>query len=344
LQELLVPPPSLARTFFEQITQTPDPVAFLRGLVNSDPPTVETDWLDFKTEDPDPKKRDRKIRETWSEAIGGFANNQGGVLVWGIDARPTNIRGVQVDAAKAEKPMTEPVALKSRLAELQRQATDPPLLNVEVRAYGLADDPGKGFVVCYVPEGAFKPYRSEQASQQWYIRAGDNFVVMSRSMLQAMFYPRSRAVFRVKAEMSLEFLDEGRRTVMTLKVWVTNQGTATAKDITLRLHDNLTPYRGEWTRSLGWELLGEVFWRQFSMHPGVSASEPVILVWTVPAAPLLSNQWSPIVPGCQGPEFQVTVYAEDQQPQDFEVKFGMDELVRERQITIEVPPREPSQE
>ncbi|HJT76274.1 MAG TPA: RNA-binding domain-containing protein, partial [Gemmataceae bacterium] len=83
----MTPSPSLARGFFEQITQSRDPVAAVRDLINSSPPTAETDWLDFKTEHLDPKQRDRKTRETWSEALGGFANNQGGVLIWGVDAR-----------------------------------------------------------------------------------------------------------------------------------------------------------------------------------------------------------------------------------------------------------------
>jgi hypothetical protein len=72
-----------------------------------------------------------------------------------------------------------PQALKSRLIEFQRGAVDPPLANVEIEAFPLPDNPSKGFVVCYTPEGPFKPYRSEQAGQRWFLRAGDSTQVMT---------------------------------------------------------------------------------------------------------------------------------------------------------------------
>src|SRR5262245_4101274 len=111
-----MPPPSLARDFFDGIVNSTDPVAAIQGLVSPDPAKTkaETDWLDFKTEDPDPRRRDTQIKKTWSEALSGFANNQGGVLVWGIEAKKTNIGGVEIDAACGEKPMTDPLTLRSR--------------------------------------------------------------------------------------------------------------------------------------------------------------------------------------------------------------------------------------
>src|SRR5438876_253313 len=147
--------PSLARQFFEGIVTAADPVAAIRALVNSDPPTFETDWLDFKTEHADAKQRDKKNREVWYEALSGFANSGGGVLIWGIDARKMKMPGREVDAACEEKPVTEPFALKSRLIELQRGATDPPLGGVEFAAYELPKAPGTGFVVCFMRGGQF---------------------------------------------------------------------------------------------------------------------------------------------------------------------------------------------
>jgi hypothetical protein len=147
-----VPTPSLARDFFDRIVNSADPVGAIQGLISTDPAktTAETDWLDFKTEDPDPKRRETQIKKTWSEALAGFANNHGGLLVWGIEAKKTKIGGIEMDAACGEKPMTDPLALRSRLVELQRGATDPPLGNVEVKAYEIPSSPGKGFVVCYM--------------------------------------------------------------------------------------------------------------------------------------------------------------------------------------------------
>lgn len=125
-------PPSLARNFFERITKAGDPVAAIRSLINLTQPTFENDWLDFKREHPDPNQRDPK--RIWSEALGGFSNNQGGVLIWGIDARKTRVGGVEIDAAFGECLMNNPQGVKSRLIELQRDATNPPTTNVEIEA------------------------------------------------------------------------------------------------------------------------------------------------------------------------------------------------------------------
>ena len=69
-----MPPPTMARNFFDQIRTAADPVAFIRGLVNSTRPTYETDWLDFKQQ-PNTNLKDSKWWDMWIEALAGFANN-----------------------------------------------------------------------------------------------------------------------------------------------------------------------------------------------------------------------------------------------------------------------------
>lgn len=70
---------SAARQFFDDVFTQEDPFAYLAAFVGSDPPTFETEWLDFKGHDEGDPLR------IWSEAVSGFANTAGGVLVWGLD-------------------------------------------------------------------------------------------------------------------------------------------------------------------------------------------------------------------------------------------------------------------
>jgi hypothetical protein len=63
--------------------------------------------------------------------------------------------------------------------------------------------------------------------------------------------------------------------------------------------------------------------------------------WTVPATTLHSDRGNRPVPSGHDPEFRFTVFAENQEPQYFLARFGMDELVRERVVQIEASPREP---
>jgi hypothetical protein len=334
-----MPPPSLARQFFDSIVQAADPVAAIRSLFNTSSPTFETDWLDFKTEHTDPKQRDRHVKETWSQALGGFANNQGGVLLWGIDARKTKVGAAEIDAAIGEKPMTDPQALKSRLAELQRGATDPPLANVEVVAYDLPTQAGKGFVVCYVPEGPFKPYRSELADRQWCIRAGDNFVVMSPAVLRAMFYPRTWAVFSGRVDLSLpptRTTGPGgvNLTKLDFAFHLTNKGTATAKDTLVQVSFSL-PGRlrhaqaGKLWRDL---LTGDdlSYSAVLSLHPRITTE-------------VCSGQWELSGSGTiQGSPASLVaeVSCENQEPQLLRATFSMAELTMKQKMTVQAAPHE----
>jgi hypothetical protein len=237
-----MPPPSIARDFFEQIRNAADSVALIRGLYDPASPTFETDWLDFKQQ-PSPNLMDRKWREIWVEALAGFANNEGGVVIWGIDARKDP--ATNVDAACGEVPVDNPKAVKSRLIELQRQATDPPLANVEIDAYEIPTSPGKGFVVCFVPQGPYRPYRAEDGRKsQYYVRSGDNFTILSRSMLQALFYPRTKAVFRAKAKLTWDLARQppgGRdaATLFTCGIALVNDGAATTRDAFVTVKSDL---------------------------------------------------------------------------------------------------------
>jgi predicted HTH transcriptional regulator len=71
---------SLARQFFEKAVAGGS--AFLKNLVTEQ--QVEMEWLDFKGVS---RMDNTQMSGNWSKFICGFANNEGGVLVWGIDAR-----------------------------------------------------------------------------------------------------------------------------------------------------------------------------------------------------------------------------------------------------------------
>jgi len=342
-----MPPPSMARDFFEQIRNAADPTAFIRALANSSPPTYETDWLDFKAQ-LSPNLKDAKWRDMWVEALCSFANNQGGVIIWGLDARKDP--ATNIDAACGEKPVDNPAGVKSRLVELQRQATDPPLANVEIEAYTHPAAPGTGFVVCLVPEGPFKPYRTEDGRRsQYHVRSGDNFTVLSRSMLQSLFYPRSKAVFRVEADLSWTFPDANNKGTqriearMDLEVRLGNKGTATARNIQFWMEQhNLKPHPPalDLRAGDGWVQDGRYGqWASVLLHPGMPPRKVFSWSWLTPATMLHGSQ-NVIVPTYHDPQFSFAVYSENQQPQHFKIQFDMKEVTRLREVMCEAFPEE----
>ena len=212
--------PSIGRELFDRIIAhpaQPDAVAFLRAMVNSTPPTMETEYLDFKgatnpkTNEPIP---DNDIKKTWSEALAAFATTSGGVLIWGIDARKDSSG---VDHAGSLNLVANPAAWKSRLQELHLQATDPPVPGVLIEAFPDSVSPGKGFVVCYIPESDYKPHRAEMASRRWMMRIGSNFVDVPPPVLRSLFFPQRRSYMYMRAAIEMKF-GESRTTARTVDV------------------------------------------------------------------------------------------------------------------------------
>jgi hypothetical protein len=228
---------SLAQSLFGRIMQqAPSGRAnFIRAMVGSTPPTFEEEWLDFKSGIQGSLARSEslsedKIKEIWSKSLAGFANTGGGVLIWGIDARPMPSAGTgkTVDAASNLRLVPHPDALKSDLNRLHHTATDPPV--AEVRVEPVMDKAGGGFVVCLIPESSHKPHRAEFITNKpYYLRAGDDFVVMSPAVLRSMFYPRTSPRFAVRIDCRGRNL---QTTVATFDFCVTirNVGNATARE------------------------------------------------------------------------------------------------------------------
>jgi hypothetical protein len=183
-----------ARGFFEKIVSSSPPYQFLERLVSPTDPTFETEWLDFKG-----NVQPNDLRRLWSRALSGFANTQGGVLIFGIDARKDD--KTEIDAASALSLIPRPHALKSRLLELHHQATDPPVLGVEIEAYEDANQ--NGFVVCYIPKSKHRPHRSEHCNKQYYIRAGDDHVEAGPSLLKLLFYPEWDTSLAVEIKLTI---------------------------------------------------------------------------------------------------------------------------------------------
>lgn len=212
--------PSHALDFFKKVNA--EGITFLKGLVGSDPPSFETDWLDFKGAK---QLKDKDLKRIWSEALAGFANTEGGVLVWGIDARPDPV--TQIDCASGLSLVKKPATFVSRLKELHSQSTDPPIPGVDFW-FAIDDKAGDcGFAVSYVPESKFKPHRAEAAGRNYYIRAGDSFHVPSVSLLRNLFFPEYHSHLWPELKASYN------KDTIFIDGYLYNSGIATAKNVVI---------------------------------------------------------------------------------------------------------------
>jgi hypothetical protein len=311
--------PTLAEDLFERIKSQTDPAAYLKAMADPASPTFESDFLDFKAK-PDPDPKDKNLKEIWYEALSGFGNSGGGVLIWGIDARKEPATGI--DAASDVKPIKNPFEFKSRLIELQRAATDPPLGDVRIEAWETSPGAGEGFVVCLVPSGPFKPYRAEIAGKkQFFMRAVDTFYVPSVAVLRALFYPQSVAVFEVHARLQV-CQDPDRiaahpeeRILTRCEIEVKNIGTATANSPHIVVHIDPQPERDP--VSLG------PAWVGGRPSPEKWAGDRIHPVHPDSKIPLFTLRWLTPVAMRSSPRIRLgfEFYAENQPRQAAEVVF-----------------------
>jgi hypothetical protein len=326
--------PSLARSFYQRFLEAPDAVAFLEGLVNANPPTVETEWLEFKMypQEGNDQKDEQKIKEIWSVILSAFGNTQGGVLIWGIGAKKID----KVDAAHSRPLVPSPDVLRTRLFELHHLATDPPLSGVEIEAVTVPNEGGRGFVVCFIPQGAFVPYRAEFNVRNYYIRVGDDAIVPNPVILRRLFYPQSLAKVEMRVILSSERQAyEGRMTdLWRYEVFVRNAGRATAHEVYILVNDNVR-YNTTLGKGLShgdnWDTKVALpnksgFYSQIPIHPDFPTLVARSWQWDPAGRGVYEGQVYPAFPTLR---IRMFVFCRDSERQIFEVEFDRDDFVND---------------
>jgi hypothetical protein len=157
-------------------------------------------------------------------------------------------------------------------------------------------------------------------------------------MLQAMFYPHAKAVFRVRAVLSWEPVDRvgqpAKRPRDTARfrcgVELINDGTATASNtlvlLQAKVEGNLDPL--SWHTDL-WSTYARPDGQEFAairpVHPG--RFTPLFTTqWEVEARSRIDSDHI-VVPHCSPPTFSLAVFCENQEPQVIKVEFDMKELI-----------------
>jgi hypothetical protein len=237
---------SRAKELFDQIAGHPNPAALFRTWVEAK--QQEADFLEFKCAGKI-ESQIKQIKKYWSQAISGFANTEGGVLIWGIATdriASSEESSREIDAASGFDPAQSPEAMMQLLKDVKLDVVAPPVLGIDYLCCDAGNGDGTGFVVCFVPEGASKPYRATlDEHKQYYQRIGDSFTIISHSMLASLFYPRTTPCFEIDA-----ILDQIEDTSDTsvhppdkksnyyFRMLVGNVGTASARDTVVVVKSN----------------------------------------------------------------------------------------------------------
>jgi predicted HTH transcriptional regulator len=132
-------------------------------------------YLDFK------QKSDKKIpvpndddRANLAKAISGFANTDGGLIVWGVKAKVD--AKDEPDVAVELIPINHLKIFQTRLNALSGEVVNPPVAGVESRFVPQSPDAGIGYVITVIPKRRDTLVQaSAKKCKGFYIRSGSGF-------------------------------------------------------------------------------------------------------------------------------------------------------------------------
>lgn len=124
-------------------------------------------------------------KENYARAISGFANSEGGVIVWGVDCRHDPQRG---DVPSAKYPIKNAKRFLSLLEGATSGCVLPPHDGVRHHLVDIRDS-ADGFVVTLVPKSMFSPHQCivGKYKDRYYVRIGSNFEMAPHGLLAGMF-------------------------------------------------------------------------------------------------------------------------------------------------------------
>src|SRR6266849_944331 len=184
--------------------------------------------LDFKTVDPQLSRDDRR---NLAEAISGFANAEGGLIVWGVDARP-NTQGI--DAAMGKKEISPLSLFLSKLNRYTGDAVTPILDGVNHRR--LITQADRGFAVTLVPASDAGPHMAKLGVDRYFKRSGSQFLRMEHFEVEDLFGRRKRPMLSLSwhAMVASRTGDGGIDYRLILGIENSGRGSAKAPFVALR--------------------------------------------------------------------------------------------------------------
>ncbi len=215
-------------------------LAGIRGFVDDHHP--EGVHLDFKTvKGAGLKSTDD--RKNLAKAISGFANSNGGLVVWGIMAAKGE---GEVDCAQSLCPVPDAALLHSRLNELTSDMVSPLVDGVEHKAIPEAD--GKqGYAVTLVPRSESGPHMAYD--HRYYKRSGESFVMLEHFDVADMFGRRAHPRLELTARVAQwGTTNKGGHPTVLFHIICSlanmGRGSAHAPYVSVRIHDpyTISPY------------------------------------------------------------------------------------------------------
>ena len=160
-------------------------------------------------------------RKAFSKALSGFANADGGVLIFGVKTRKATDTP---DCASALHPIENVGQFRVRLLDSIIQATQPAVDGVRIEVIASTDT--SGYVKCLVPASDKPPHRAMLASREYWRRTTSGHLKMEHYELEDAFGRRLRPLLKMRVQLLSDTADPRRE---RLTFFLKNEGRGVAK-------------------------------------------------------------------------------------------------------------------
>lgn len=165
-------------------------------------------------------------KRTLGEALSGFSNSAGGLLIWGIDARKGDDG---IDCAQAVQPISEIAKFRAQATTLIGQFLMPRHDGIRVESVTCSEDASKGYLLVEVDRSERRPHRSEAKGKKgYYKRVGDSFFEMEHYDIEDAFKRFGSPKISVRWSKELAVTSPGERTYR-LNVALHNESSTSAR-------------------------------------------------------------------------------------------------------------------
>ena len=169
-----------ARELFERL-EAGGLAALDRLLAEEEPESLFLDYKRSATSAGDPGLH-RNDRDNLSKALSGFANSEGGLLIWGVDARRE--AGVQREVTNKE-PVAQAAGFRTLIEGALSGESIPALSNARVLHILDGNGPA-GYVAVLIPQSTIGPVRATR-TDKYHLRSGSSFGIVPHGVLAGMF-------------------------------------------------------------------------------------------------------------------------------------------------------------
>ena len=231
----------MSTTYPEQLFNSIDEVV-LQNFIRQ--PQEENLHLDFKRANAGLSRDDRK---NLAIALSGFANADGGVIVWGVETARTADGVEYANGIDSISPLSQFVA---QLNEFTGQAVNPLVDGVLHKRIDLASD--SGIALSLIPSSDGGPHMAKLGEDRYYKRSGSRFAKMEHFEIADMFGRRQRPDLRVTYRLQATDVGAPRGRITRIALRLENHGRGSARAPFLEVAQppnySLSPFGGVWGR------------------------------------------------------------------------------------------------